>query len=148
MQGVTELVKESGHLVVRQERWRAAERSGEIAHQLRYRDGFARGERFGDDTLVHPGPAALLDAGIRIEIEARDDASFRVGQVVVAHARVPDADAGPLPDGDAVETLGHPEKPGEHFGKRKIRPQCLLRDLEPALLEPLAEVRQIPGFEL
>ena len=40
------------------------------------------------------------------------------------------------------------KRPGQHLGQREIRAQRLLRHLEAALLQPLAEERQVPGFEL
>jgi len=119
MQAMTELVKKGGDFVVCEKRRRAADRCGEIADQLRHRDGFTRRQRFGDHALVHPRPAAFLDPGVRVEIEARDDASRRVDEIVVAHARVPDAHPGPLAHADAVQPFGHREQSGQHLRQRK-----------------------------
>ena len=61
---------------------------------------------------------------------------------------MPDAHPGALAHRDAVQPLGHREQAGQHLRKREIRPQRLLRHLEAALLQPLAEEREVPGLEL
>ena len=93
---MAEFVKQGGHLVMRQQRRRGADRRGEIAHQLRHRQRRSRRQGFGDHAFVHPCAAALLGARVGIEEEPRDDALVLIEQIVVAHARVPDADSRPL----------------------------------------------------
>ena len=148
MQAVAELVKQRGDFVVRQEGRSRRDRSGEVAYQLRDRQRVARGQRLGDDAFVHPCAAALLGARIGIEVEAGDDFVAGVQQIVKADAGMPHADRRSLTHADSVQALRQREQTCQYLGKRKIRPQRLLRDLESALLQAFAIESNVPGVQL
>ncbi len=69
VQAVAELVEQGLDLGVGQERGLAVHRGGEVADQIGDRDLVAAGRVQAVGADIHPGPAALVLAGIGIEIE-------------------------------------------------------------------------------
>ena len=82
------------------------------------------------DALVHPCAAALLRARVQIDEEAAAARAVGVEDVVEAHVRVIDVDAGALGDAHAVELLRDREHAREHARQREVRPQRFFGQIE------------------
>ena len=149
VQTVAELVKQRGHLVVRQERRRRADRRREVAHQLRHGQGRCpRGaiwrRRIRPSRRRCASRCASRGRGRTRRGLARRDPRDRSSARSDARRPRRAARAPLMPYSRSVTV----NRPDEHFGQRKIGAQRLLRHLEAALLQPLAEVGQVPGLEL
>lgn len=103
---MTELVEQGGDIVVGQQSRFAADRRRKIAGEIGHwpLQTFAVAEAGAAD--IHPGAAALLGAGVGIEIEGCHHTLVGIDQLVVAHIAVPHRHAGALTRAHPEQTLG------------------------------------------
>ena len=118
--------------------------------QTRYATGKrrVRTQMLAADAFVHPRTAALLRAGVEIDVETSAPRSVGIEDVVEANVRVVGVEALALDDANAIEAFGDAEHAGHDARQRKVGAQRFLRQLEALALEPFGVEADIPGFEL
>src|SRR5690606_9593956 len=92
----------------------------EVAHEVDQRRLHAVGADAAVAAIVHPGPATLALAGIRVQVELAQQAALRILDAVEAHVLVPKR-RGVRLHLHLVERLDDAEQAGEHlrFGDRQ-----------------------------
>ncbi|MNM61958.1 hypothetical protein D3C81_732710 [compost metagenome] len=148
VQAVAEFVEQGGDFVVGQQRRLAADRRGEVAHQVGDRCLQVAGD--GATTVaraVHPGTATLVGAGIEVEVEAADVLAVFL-DLEQAHFRVPRLEIVQFADLDAVELLDDGEQAAEDFIHREVGAQGFLRHAVARFAQLLAIETGVPARQV
>ena len=149
VQTVAELVEQGDHFVVGEQRRFAVDRTVEVTGQVgdRLLQGAIQLTHLAD-AVVHPRPAALVLAGIQVEIEAAAQLVVFVIQLEEAHFRMPHIDIGTLFGGNTVNALHHFEQTVNGFVFREIGAQLLIADAVEMLFLFFAVVSDVPRLQL
>lgn len=111
MQPVAELMEQCGHFIVREERRFAFQRTVKVTGQVR--DRFlqrAVGFAHLADAIIHPRAAALVLAGIQVEVEAAAQFAGFIEQIEETHVRMVHIHIFALFGGDTVNAFYHFEE--------------------------------------
>ncbi len=100
------------------------------------------------DTVIHPRPAALVLAGVQVEVEAAAQFVVLVEQIEETHIRVVDIHISTLFRGDAINALNHFEQAVNRFVLREIRAELLVANAVQVLFLFFAIVSDIPRLKL
>ncbi len=146
MQAMAHFMEQRGDFVVPERRRLAVAALAEVAHQIDQRRLRAAGAVATVAAVIHPGAAALSFAGIQVEIELADQAARRIHQTVETHVRMPDRRAVRL-HAQAVQRVDQVKQAGQHLRLGEVRFHFLLGEAVAGLLELLAHIGQIPGFQ-
>lgn len=149
VQTVAELVEQGDHFVMGEQRRLAVDRAVEVTGQVgdRLLQGTIQFTHLAD-AVVHPRPAALMLAGIQVEIEAAAQLVVFVIQLEEAHFRMPHIDIGTLFSGNTVNALNHFKQAANGFVFREIGAQLLIADAVEVLLLFFAVVGNVPRLQL
>jgi len=119
MESVPELVKERNDVVVREKRWLASDRSGEVAHEVGDRRLQGSPPATPRHRVVHPRTTPLRVARVQVEVELADQRTILVGDPEEPHVRMPGLGSVGL-DTDAVQRLHDAKHAFQDLGLRKV----------------------------
>ena len=144
-------VEQGDDFVVRQVRFFAVHRRGEVAHQIGHRGLYLTGFVFGEETattaiIVHPRPATFAFAGIQIHVHAADDAAAFF-QLVIAHIGVPHSHFF-LDKVHAVQAVDLGEQSGQHAAGGEVFFHFGFGESIFGFAQFFAGVAQIPGLRV
>jgi hypothetical protein len=125
VQAVAALVEEGQDLGMGQQRGLISHGRGEVTHQVGAGDLIAGGGVEPVDADIHPGPAALVGTGERVEIELAPQVAIARADLEEAHLRMPGLDPLDLADADVEEPLQQLEEAAEDPADGEIGPQFL-----------------------
>ena len=148
MQAVAEFMEQGLDLVVGQQCRLVTDRRREVAGEVGdwCLHVVIRAKTHG--ALVHPGPAAFLRPGVKVEIELADKlATFTVTDFIKQHIRVPGIHAVGLFDGDIEEAADNIEHPLHDHLLGKVGLELLLADVVARLAQLFRIVGHVPGLE-
>ena len=147
VQAVTELVKQGGHVVMREQCGTAVDGRGKVADEVRHRClQSTLGARPAAAHIVHPCPRPLAWPGIGIQVELPHQLAGALN-AEEAHGRVPHRGHIGL-DADFEQRLDNAEQPFEHLGLGEVLLDLLVAERIPALLEPLTHEGHVPSLQL
>ena len=147
MQSVAELVEDRDDLVVREGGGLGRRRRRQVAGQVGHRVLDREAGTAAVDRVVHPGAALLALACVQVEVELADQRALNIGDVEETHGRMPYRRVA-FGDPDTVDRLDDVKQPREHLVFGKILPHFLFRERVARLLQVLAGIGQVPGFQL
>ena len=151
MQTVAGFVEQGDDFVVRQARFFAVHRRGEVAYQIGHRGLQLAGFFFGKEAaatavVVHPRPAAFTFAGIQIHVYAADDGAAFF-QLVIAHIGVPHGHFF-LNKVHTVQAVDLGEQSGQHATGGEVFFHFGFRKGVFGFAQFFAGIAQIPGLRL
>src|SRR5687768_582298 len=127
MQEVAKFVEDGFNLAMGEERRLASDRRGKVAaDQSEVRAKLIGGGAAGDQG-IHPGAAALILAGIPVGVEAPEEHTVFVADVVIAHLRIPYRNVPFLGDVNSVQAVYETEQTLSHFFQWEVGTERLLK---------------------
>ena len=102
VQSVPEFMEQGEHLVMGQQRGFTRYRWGEVTGQVGDRQLYVAVVQSADNALVHPGAAALVRAGIQVEIKSAAQPAAIVTDLEIPYIGVPGFNPFPVCNTEAV----------------------------------------------